>query len=120
MPSTALFINGVFENTLQEILAAQQAAPGLICMLQPYSSARIKLLADEPPSADGATTLYISTTTGLTQIAYRASIVGWKDKRLLSAAEREALNLRVTNHQPSENEVYLQVNGKPCVNLRQR
>ena len=117
MPSTALYINGVFENTLQEIRAAQQAAPGLICLLQPYSSARIKLLAHEQPSPEHPTALYISTTTGLTQVAYRASIVGWKDKRLLSTTERETLNQRIAIHQPSENEVYLQVKGKPCVNL---
>jgi hypothetical protein len=117
MPSSALYINGVFEQTLQEILAAQAATPGLICMLQPYSSARIKLLADEPPSPEQATALYMSTTTGLTQVAYRARIVGWKDKRLLSETEREALNQRIATHQPTEKEVYLQVKGKPCVNL---
>jgi 5-methylcytosine-specific restriction endonuclease McrA len=117
MPSSALYINGVFEETLQGILAAQTATPGLICMLQPYSSARIKLLANEPPSPEQPTALYMSTTTGLTQVAYRAKIVDWKDKRLLSETEREALNRRIATHQPTENDVYLQVNGKACVNL---
>ena len=117
MPSTALYINGVFDDTLREILAAQTATPGLICMLQPYSGARIKLLANEPPSTEHVTALYMSTTAGLTQVAYRASIVGWKDKRLLSTTEREALNQRIAIHQPTEKEVYLEVKGKPCVNL---
>jgi len=117
MPSSALYINGVFEETLQEILLAQKATPGLTCMLQPYSSARIKLLANEPPSSEQPTELYMSTTTGLAQVAYRARIVSWKDKRLLSDTELGVLNQHIAVHQPTEKEVYLQVKGKPCVNL---
>lgn len=115
--ATALYINGVFEDTLLEVLAAQKANPGLVCMLQPYSSARIKLLAEEQPSLDHPIALYLSTTTNLSHVSYRTTIVGWQDKRHLTAPDREALNQRVAAHQPSEKEVYLQVQGKPCVNL---
>jgi len=117
MPPTALYINGVYEDTLQSILGAQAAMPESISMLQPYSGARIKLLANGSPSTEVATVLYMSTTTALSHVAYRASIVGWKDKRLLSTTELEALNQRIASHQPSEKEVYLGANGKPCVNL---
>lgn len=117
MPSSALYINGVFEETLLEILLAQKETPGLICMLQPYSSTRIKLLANEPPSSEQPTELYMSTTTSLAQVAYRARIFDWKDKRLLTETELGILNQRIAVHQPTEKEVYLQVKGKPCVNL---
>lgn len=117
MPPTALYINGVFADTLQEILAAQNAQPELICMLQPYSGAKITMLAKEPPSTEHPTVLYMSTTTELTQVAYCANIVGWKDKRLLDDTELKNLNQRIAKHQPSEKEVYLEVNGKTCVNL---
>lgn len=116
MPA-ALFINGVFEDSLLEILSAQTASPGLVCMLQPYSGARIKLLSDQAPSKQDPTALYISTTKSLAQVSYRANIVGWQDKRQLGADEIQELNQRIAEHQPSEKAVYLHVQGKPCVNL---
>ncbi len=34
----SLYINGVYEDVLEEIRKAQAAEPGLICYLQPYAS----------------------------------------------------------------------------------
>jgi hypothetical protein len=47
----ALFINGVFEEVLSELLAAQKKHPGPH-FLQPYSSQKIQLLAKEKPAAE--------------------------------------------------------------------
>jgi hypothetical protein len=115
--TTALFLNGVFEATLAEILAAQESSPGLVCMLQPYSAERIKLLADTPPTTKHPVRLYLSVTTSLGQVSYRAHIVAWQDKRALQKSELATLNQRIAASQPSEKEVYLQVAGKSCTNL---
>lgn len=117
MSSTSLYLNGVFEDTLKEILVAQTATPGLVCLLQPYSATKIKMLANQPPTLEQAKMLYMSTTTELTQVAYRAKIVGWKDKQLLNDTELEDFNKHIATHQPREKDVYLQVKGKLCANL---
>ena len=115
--AAALYVNGVFEKVLVEIIAAQSRQRDLVCMLQPYSGEKIKLLAESPPSPGQPVVLYISVTTSLDQVSYRANIVGWSDKRSLDSTERVNLNARIRQHQPSEKEVYLAVNGRECVNL---
>ena len=117
MPDSALFIDGVFEATLREIEDTQSAHPGMRCYLQPYTSDKIKLLAEELPAPKHPITLYLSLTNSLPYVSYRARIVGWQDKRQLAADELTKLNKHIQDFQPSEKEVYLTVAGKPCVNL---
>lgn len=112
-----LFLNGVYESSLIEILEAQAKQPDLVCMLQPYSGQKIKLLAEAEPTPEAPIVLYLSVTTSLGQISYRARIVGWHDKRTLQQNELADLNRQILAHQPTEKEVYLTVGGKPCVNL---
>ena len=117
---TALFINGVFKDTLAEAEKIQKSFPGLPCYLQPYASERIKLLADNIPTPEQPVTLYLSLTDSLQYVSYRARIVGWQDKREL-AHDKTALaklNQHIKDYQPSETDIYLTVGeGKPCVNL---
>lgn len=48
----ALFMNGVFEEVLNEVLDAQSVQPGLVCYPQPYKPALIKRLQQDPPSGE--------------------------------------------------------------------
>jgi hypothetical protein len=117
---TALYINGAFNSTLEEIEKIQQSFPGKVCYLQPYASDRIRLLAENPPTPGHPITLYLSLTDSLPYVSYRARIVGWQDKRVLAEnkAELASLNQHIRDYQPSENDIYLTVeDGKPCVNL---
>lgn len=117
---TALYINGAFETTLAEIEKTQQSFPEKLCYLQPYASERIKLLAENLPTAENPITLYLSLTDSLPYVSYRAKIVGWQDKRELAndKAALASLNQHITDYQPSELNIYLTVDeGKPCVNL---
>lgn len=117
--STALFLNGVFEDVLSEILAAQTKTPTKPHFLQPYSKDKITLLAKEPPTDLSPRTLYLSATTSLHQVSYQAKVVGWRDKREIGSAELAALNKEIAEHQPSEKAgIYLKdEDGKPYVNL---
>jgi 5-methylcytosine-specific restriction protein A len=114
---TALFINGVFDSVLQEIVAAQMTNSTRECFLQPYSAMNIRLLADSPPSATDTVRLYISTSDALSTVSYRARITGWEDKRSIAPARRRLLDSQIAQYQPNERHVYAQANGKDCINL---
>lgn len=116
-PTSALFLNGVFEGVLSEILSAQESNPARDYYLQPYKSAKIRALADNPPSVTRPTRLYISTTDNLPYVAYRALVVGWDDKRAISEDRLALLNRDIATYQPGEVSIYPEVNGKACVNL---
>jgi hypothetical protein len=88
----ALFLNGVYEDVLQEIISSQSKTPGLICYLQPYKGEVIKLLQNIDPSEANPVTLYASGTKSLDVIHYTGDIVGWMDKRDL---ENDADRLRM-------------------------
>jgi 5-methylcytosine-specific restriction protein A len=118
--TTALFINGVFEETLGEIEKAQQSSAGQLCYLQPYSHRRIKLLAENSPSHEQPIMLYLSLTGSLTLVSYSARIVGWQDKRNICNNKEvlEQLNKHIKVYQPKEINVFMTANGgKQCVNL---
>jgi len=121
MKSEALFINGVFESVLEEILLVQQTLPEHIMFLQPYSSDTIVRLRDDPPTIDNPTRLYLSTTNDLPTISYTAEIVHWDDKRVLSQNEpkRNAISRLIWTLQPNETGLYdaSRVPDKPSVNL---
>jgi 5-methylcytosine-specific restriction protein A len=116
--SSALYINGVFETVLKEIVTAQKDEPGKVCYLQPYSAGRIKFLVEAVPAPSNPIRLYISLTDSLSVVSYRALIVGWHDKRELSATELNRINKHIKEYQPGEKEVYFTGGGgQPCVNL---
>ena len=106
MKSEALFINGVFESVLQEILRIQSVLPEQILYLQPHSGHTMIKLRTDPPTVDDPMQLFMSTTKDLVNVSYRAEIVGWNDKRILPEAERRILNELIGLLQPGEGELY--------------
>lgn len=114
----ALYLNGVFEGVLEEIRKAQSSKTDLVCYLQPYSSDTIVKLAEEPPTPELKTTLYISTTSSLPFVSYRAEIVGWENKSEIVFKRLKTLNTHIKQYQPNETEIYMTGgNDKPSVNL---
>ena len=113
----ALFINGVFENVLDEIIKSQESKPGKVFYLQPYSTSAIKQLQSAPPTLNSPIPLYLSTTNQLNQICYIADIVGWENKSELSQESLALLNEHIKEFQPEEGQIYFEVKGKKCINL---
>jgi hypothetical protein len=62
MRSEALFINGVFDEVLQDIEAVQEAVPEQVLYLQPYSGDKIARLYKWAPSLVLPITAYFSTS----------------------------------------------------------
>lgn len=114
----ALYINGVFESVLTEILGAQEEHPGITCYLQPHGSSPIKRLVEAQPTRETPITLYLSTSTRLDLVTYQATIIGWEDKQKMPDERRALLDQHIKRHQPGEEEIYLTSNkGQDCVNL---
>jgi len=118
----ALYINGVFEEVLEEILKAQSNEKELICTLQPYSGRVIKLLEGNDFNQNPSILYYISTTTDLKHVSYVAEIVGWENKRNLESNPKKLkqLNEQIGKNQPIQGEVYFhsdEEKTKECVNL---
>jgi 5-methylcytosine-specific restriction protein A len=106
MTSEALFINGVFDSVLQEILQTQSELPEQILFLQPYSSRPMRKLRDRPPTTESPMWLFLSLSTDLAIIHYTAKIVGWDDKRTLSERKRCTVNRIIKALQPNEGGLY--------------
>ena len=115
----ALFLNGVYKDTLDEIIDLQRIDPTKYGYLQPYSSKRIKLLSETTrPTSAHPITLYLSLTSSLGLVSYSAEIVEWRDKTSIDLAERENMTKLLKANQPSETDgIYHQINGKDCKNL---
>ena len=118
----ALFLNGVYESVLEEIMKAQDANAEIICYLQPYKAQVIKMLKERQPSEKNPLTFYISLTSSLHLVSYIATIVGWEDKRkLFEDKDRlDELNKHINRFQPGENEISAYSDAaktKPCFNL---
>jgi 5-methylcytosine-specific restriction protein A len=118
----ALFLNGVFEAVLEEIIAAQDINPGLASYMQPYKGHVIQLLKKSKPSESDPISIYISATTSLHLVSYTAEIVGWDDKRELfkDSKRLETLRKHIRDNQPSEVDIYAysgEDKSKLCVNL---
>ena len=113
----ALYLNGIYESVLDEIVKAQQDDKELICYLQPYSSSNIKQLEKKPPSVQDPITCYISLTTSLLMVSYTAAIIQWESKSELKSERLNLLNEHIDKCQPGEEEIYLKIDGKDCANL---
>jgi len=119
MRDEALFLNGVYEDVLQDILTIQTHLPEQILYLQPYSGERIVHLAENPPSADDSVRLLMSVTDDLAKVRYIGEIVGWDDKRKLGGPKLMWLNRIIYAFQWTEEGVYMHAHDdkRPCVNL---
>ena len=106
MSNYALFINGVHKSVLEEILVSQGQEPSRTHYLQPYSADPIKLLQQAPPSEGLPIPLYMSITSDLKNVHYKAEIVGWEDKRELSQSRRAELVKALDDHQSEEGGLY--------------
>lgn len=99
---TALFINGVYESVLEEIVASQNGRGPSANYLQPYKGSVIQMLKQNPPTPRSPVNLYLSTTKNLKNISYVAQITGWQDKRELTPDEKDLVLAHLRNHQPGE------------------
>jgi len=121
---SALFINGIFEEVLDEVVKAHELDADQVCVLQPYSGSVIRLLQGHDFNQSPPIPFYISTTSDLTHISYIADIVGWDDKRELSndTGRLQQFNKQISKNQPIQAEVYFYSDDektKECVNLIQ-
>lgn len=117
--TTALFINGIYNGVLTEILAAQDGRRCGISYLQPYKGQLIGMLRKRRPSPDQPIRLYVSTTDNLSRICYTGLIVGWEDKRELSQRRRNNVQQHLNEFQPEEVSLFEAVDdvGRKAVNL---
>jgi len=106
MRDIALFLNGVFDGVLLEILEIQAYLPEQILYLQPYSSRRIVRLAENPPTTEEPVRLFVSVTDDLSTVRYTGEIVDWDDKRQLAGWKLNALNRVIYALQSNEGGVY--------------
>ena len=88
MRGVALFLNGVYESVLEEIINNQERAPGGVLYLQPYKGQRIAELHKARPTSYDSVRLYISVSTPRNQVAYTAEIIGYNDKREMTNDQR--------------------------------
>ena len=103
---TALFINGIFDSVLTEILDAQIAQGGGESFLQPYKGQVISMLREHPPTPSSPVTLYISTTENLSKICYSTEIIKWEDKRELSESRRQMILRHLEKFQTKECDLF--------------
>lgn len=117
MRQEALFINGVYEGVLQDIVACQALVPEQVLYLQPYSAQRIIKLYEWVPSIEHPVTLYLSTTEALETVSYSAEIVGIRDKSALTDGTADLIGRTIEAFQPTEDGVYMSARGIECRNL---
>ncbi|MGY8642214.1 MAG: HNH endonuclease [Verrucomicrobiales bacterium] len=116
---TALFINGIYDEVLTEIIEAQNSRGGGESYIQPYKGQVIGMLRKNLPNADRPTRLYVSTTENLSKVCYTALIVDWDDKRELPEEKRDAVRQHLKAYQPGEVNLFLGAEGvgEKAVNL---
>ena len=98
----ALYLNGVYESVLDEIIIAQSENPEVICYLQPALQKYYSEFKSNPPSLTSPVEAYFSTTKDLSAVAYKGLIVGWEDKRKLSGQRLAEFNNHIEKYQPGE------------------
>jgi hypothetical protein len=85
MRAEGLFLNGVYEEVLAQIVKVQDVLPHQILYLQPYAGGAIARLRDDPPTPQAPMLLLASTTKDLGIVQYAGEVVGWDDKRVCQA-----------------------------------
>lgn len=113
----ALFINGIFEGVLEEILSSQEKNRVNVSYLQPFSEKIIRGLKEMPPGEDMKWVLYASTTRDLNNIYYSAEIIGWENKQELSQERIAVVDAQIREYQPGEECLYFEKKDKKCINL---
>ena len=103
---SAVFINGIYERVLNEIIKSQQDSSGYEHHLQPYNPKRISRLRDSRPTHERPVRLYASTTGDLETVSFVATIIDWKDKTELSEPERREIDSQIKERQPNEGGLY--------------
>ena len=112
----SVYINGVFQSVLEEIISAQESTPGCTGYLQPYSKAAIKRLKQFPPSREAPWRLYMSCTNSLAVVSYEAEIVEWHDKTQMRAEDIERISAEIADRQPAERGLHMS-GEEPALNL---
>lgn len=117
--NSALFINGIHNSVLAEILNAQESRGGGESFLQPYKAAVVVMLRNRQPTPQSSVRLYVSTAKNLNQVCYTAEIIGWEDKRELSEQRRTEVGRHHLEYQPEEVTLFAGVGeiGRTAVNL---
>lgn len=104
--STALFINGVYEEVFREIASAQAKNEVGEFFLQPHKGAAITMLRDSIPSHAKPVRFYASVTSNPESVAYTGEIVGWEDKRSLVASRRAIIERLLRKFQEKEVDLF--------------
>lgn len=92
---TALYINGIFQSVLEEILSSQITRPGEPHFLQPYYPLTYTQLRDSKPTTENPITLYASVTSDLHHVSYVGEIVCWEDKTDMSPQRKDEVDSRI-------------------------
>src|SRR5262249_42398173 len=93
--------------------------PEQIMFLQPHKAQAIARFREHPPSVADPAFLLMSLTGDLPTVRYAAEVVGWDDKRDLSAEKRLVLSRLIRMLQPKEGGLYdaSRAEGGRSVNL---
>jgi hypothetical protein len=117
----ALFMNGVYEGVLKEILESQKNNLDNVFYLQPHSGSYISKFRKKPPCHDYPKKLYASTTKNPNLVQFEATIVGWLDKISLfqeqNLSRQSIINDEINTYQPNEGGLYQKVGETHCANL---
>ena len=106
MRDYALFINGIFQEVLDDIVSAQSTNPRLPLYLQPYRESAIARFRERPPGESDTVRLYASITTDLNRVHYACDVVGWRDKTTITPEGRQFIERELELYQPTEEGLY--------------
>ena len=114
MRDEALFINSVQQSVLQEIIDARPTCRSRRYSSNPTRGRASRNLHDNPPTVDDPMQLYVSAGGKFSTVGCVAEIVGYDDKRAMSAKRRLLVMKAQAVFQPGEEDLIFQT--KP-VNL---
>lgn len=102
----ALYLNGVFDSVLKEIVKVQSAVPDQPLFLQPYANAYVSILAKQPPSPEDPVRVFISISDDLPRVRYAGEIIGWGDKHSMPMNVKHVFEALLRTFQPGEKNFY--------------
>jgi hypothetical protein len=117
MSDYSLFINGVYDDVLRDILAVQSVLPEQILFLQPYAKGNIAKLAENSPTVEKPVRVFFSLTNKLNKVCYTGKLVGWHDKQALGEKELMVMNRLIYMFQRTEAGVYMDANEKNLLSI---